>query len=224
VAPGVQVWAIGQAMALAQSMEALADPKRGRDGIFPELVLFDCHACHHSMSELRWQPRASTGLGPGAVRLNDANAIMLAAITKRVAPELGQRLTQQVTALHAAVSQGRGSATDGAKSVAEVSRQLISRFAAHNFGREDVQALLGALLAQGRAGEFQDYAAAEQATMAMSALAATLRQIGAIDDKQHQAITAALAKCYDVTQKDESYKPRAFVDALAGVEAALPRL
>ena len=24
--------------------------KRGRDGVFPELTLFDCHACHHPMS------------------------------------------------------------------------------------------------------------------------------------------------------------------------------
>jgi hypothetical protein len=224
VASGVQTWAIGQALALAQSMDALADAKRGRDGIFPELVLFDCHACHHSMSELRWQARASTGLGPGLVRLNDANAVMLAAITARVAPELRQRLSQQMLSLHGAVSQGRGSAPDGAKAVAEIARQLAGRFASHAFGREDVQALLGALLVQGRAGEFLDYAAAEQATMAMSALAASLRQLGAIDDKQLLAINGALAKCYDATQKDDTYKPQAFVEALAGVEAALPRL
>jgi len=224
VASGVQTWAIGQAMALAQIMDSMVDPKRARDGIFPELVTFDCHACHHPMSNVRWQARASTGLGPGVVRLNDANAIMLQAITRRVAPELGQRLSQQMLALHAAVSQGRGSAPDTAKAVGEVARQLVTRFAGHNFSREDMQSMFTALLAQGRAGEFTDYSGAEQATMAMSALAASLRQAGAIDDRQLQAINAALAKCYDATKEDEKYRPQAFVEALAGVEAALPKL
>ena len=46
----MKVWAIGQALAVAEMMKMLADPERGRDGLFPELVLFDCHACHHPMS------------------------------------------------------------------------------------------------------------------------------------------------------------------------------
>ena len=54
---GVQVWAIGQAMAVSEMMAVLADPKRSHDGLFPELVLFDCHACHHPMSDKRWSPR-----------------------------------------------------------------------------------------------------------------------------------------------------------------------
>ena len=41
VANGVKTWAIGQAMAIDQLLEAMLDPKRGREGIFPELVFFD---------------------------------------------------------------------------------------------------------------------------------------------------------------------------------------
>ncbi|MCY7387568.1 MAG: cytochrome c family protein, partial [Burkholderiales bacterium] len=48
---GAKTWAIGQALAVSETMTILADPKRGRDGVFPELVLFDCHACHHPMAE-----------------------------------------------------------------------------------------------------------------------------------------------------------------------------
>ena len=35
------------------------DPNTGTSGLFPELVFFDCHACHHPMSDLRWNPRPS---------------------------------------------------------------------------------------------------------------------------------------------------------------------
>ena len=51
VANGIQTWAIGQAMSLERRMDAVLDPKRNRDGLFPELVLFDCQACHHSIIE-----------------------------------------------------------------------------------------------------------------------------------------------------------------------------
>ena len=51
----VKSWAIAQAVAVQTQMGVLADPVRGRDGLFPELTLFDCHACHHPMSDKRWQ-------------------------------------------------------------------------------------------------------------------------------------------------------------------------
>ena len=51
-----RVWAVGQALAASELLDVLADPKRSRDGLFPELVVFDCHACHHPMSDKRWTP------------------------------------------------------------------------------------------------------------------------------------------------------------------------
>ena len=62
VANGIQTWAIGQAIAMERRLDALLDPKRNKDGIFPELVLYDCQACHHSLMEQKWQSRPGTGL------------------------------------------------------------------------------------------------------------------------------------------------------------------
>ena len=39
VSDSLQVWALGQAVALGEFLDALLDPQRGRDGLFPELVL-----------------------------------------------------------------------------------------------------------------------------------------------------------------------------------------
>lgn len=59
---GLRDWAIGQGVAARVLLQRLADEQAGRDGLFPELVLFDCHACHRSLKERRWQPRSGTGL------------------------------------------------------------------------------------------------------------------------------------------------------------------
>ena len=45
-----------EATAAREVLDLLLDPKRSRDGLFPELVVFDCHACHHAMSDRRWTP------------------------------------------------------------------------------------------------------------------------------------------------------------------------
>ena len=102
---GVQVWAIGQALAVSEMMDVLTDPKRGRDGLFPELVLFDCHACHHPMSDKRWMPRVP-GLGPGAVRLNDSNMLMVRQIARVVDAPLGARIAATMNKLQHTVASG----------------------------------------------------------------------------------------------------------------------
>ena len=103
---GAKTWAIGQALAVSETMNILADPKRGRDGVFPELVLFDCHACHHPMAENRWSPKTAFGpsISPGLVRLNDSSMLMLRAITRALDPKLGDRVTAQTQKLHRAIA------------------------------------------------------------------------------------------------------------------------
>jgi hypothetical protein len=85
-------------MVVEEMMNVLGDPKRSHDGLFPELVLFDCHACHHPMSEKRWTPRVP-GLGPGVVRLNDSSMLMARQIAKVVDPAFGARVAQTMNQL-----------------------------------------------------------------------------------------------------------------------------
>ena len=100
----VRVWVIGQALAASELLDMLLDPKRSRDGLFPELVVFDCHACHHPMSDVRWTPRANAS--PGRIRLNDANLLMLRQIVRGVLPEARSReFNERVAQLHRAVAR-----------------------------------------------------------------------------------------------------------------------
>jgi len=223
VSNGVQTWAIGQAMAIQHILDGLLDPKRNRDGIFPELTFFDCQACHHPMSNVRWAPRAGTGLGPGVPRLNDANLVMLRVIAAQVNPDLGNRLRQETLALHAASLQGADATTNAAKTLRATATTLVDTFAKHAFGSKDMQALLVGVVKEGATGEYNDYAAAEQATMALSAIINALRASGGIGDAQFKSLNTALEQAYKAVEKDEAYQPKTFQAALQAIEAATPR-
>lgn len=223
VSNGVQTWAVGQAMAMTQVLEGLIDPKRNRDGIFPELVFFDCHACHHPMSNVRWEPRATVGLPPGVPRLNDSNLVMLRIIAQRVDRALADRMRQQALALHKASTQGNEATVVAARALRETTNGLAQRFAAHSFGREDMQALLAGVVSAGKQGEYIDYAGAEQATMAIGAIITAMKAAGVVDEASFKAMRNALDKLYEATAKDEEYKPRVYVAALQAFEQAIPK-
>jgi hypothetical protein len=219
---GVQTWAIGQALALGQIMDAFLDPKRNVDGIFPELVFFDCHACHHPMSDIRWQSRSSTGLGPGLVRFNDSNALMLQLIAERTDPDAGRELKDRMLAFHAATQRSREQALAEARAIKGLTDRLVQRFAGRAFGRDDVRALMQGVLARARDNQFTDYAGAEQSTMALSALISAMRNIGMVNDAQFTALNGLLDKAYETVKNDEAYKPAAFVEAMQQFQAAIP--
>lgn len=223
VASGVQTWAVGQAMAVGRTMTALADNSRRMAGAFPELTFYDCHSCHHPMSNLRWQRRESTGLGPGVIRFNDANLLMLRLLARRLAPEEGQALATQLRALHVAMSEGRGDTVAVAREVKAVADRLVQRFARHSFGPDDMRALMTAVVTDGRQGQFNDYGGAEQATMALASLAQALLRSGGATEAQYNELKAAIEQCYAATAKDEAYDPAVFARALQGVERAVPR-
>ena len=220
---GVQTWAIGQAMAIGMILDTLLDPERGRDGAFPELVLFDCHTCHRPMSGLKWRPRDSVGLGPGTVRLHDSNLLMLRIIADKIDPALGKSLRDRMHAIHKATTESHARLLEEARALKEVTGNLVARFAAHKFGKEDVQGLLQGLIGYGLGGEYHDYSGAEQATMALGTLINPLKATRAIDEKQFTAMNAALEKCYAAVEKDEAYQPTAFIKALTGFKAAVPQ-
>jgi Cytochrome c554 and c-prime len=242
---GVKFWAIGQAVALARLANSVADPKRTGDGRFPELVFFDCQACHHSEKELRWEKREDTGVTePGLPYLNDANAVMLVALPAKVAPDLRQKLEEDVRALHKALSAGAGNTASSAKAVADTARELAARFDSHVFTPEEMTEMLRALGKTGEGADAGDYGIAEQVTWGVAAILDTMCQNSPHDDKlddncrsagardggsehrisgeQYLRLNAALQQCYEAILKEETYDPANFHRAAAAVLQAVP--
>jgi hypothetical protein len=222
VSQGVQFWAVGQAMALEKLVAGIAADKHQGNGVFPELVFFDCQACHHPMSNLRWQKRASTGLGPGIPHFNDANAIMLRAIAAKVAPEMSKSLDGDIHALHLALSVGEGNPAEIAKRLGATAHQIGGVLAAHDFSKADMHDMMLAVAKSSTNGDTSDYAAAEQATMAFASIIYTLNAEGDVDAGVYAALKAGLNQCYGAIQKEDSYDPVKFAAAAQAVTRAMP--
>jgi hypothetical protein len=77
------------------------------------------------------------------------------------------------------------------------------------------------LIAEGLAGQYRDYAAAEQATMAVQSLAATLLQLGALDRARADRINESIEALLSATRDSEAYNPASLAPQLRQVQAEL---
>lgn len=204
----INAWMVGQIEAARQSL-VLIETRLPATGLFPELALFDCHACHHPMSAGRWQAQDRAPLPPGSVRLSDAHFVMLFLIAEVLAPEIDSQLRAGIRGLHADVT--------GAQPVDERIGELLahldrlSTLALAPVAQHAPQ-LLEQLLALSGSGRVIDYAIAEQAAMAADMLLSTLGQ--------RQARIDWLDAVYATLEQEDSFDPAAFAHAVRGTTAA----
>jgi hypothetical protein len=218
---GLRDWGVGQGVAAANLLDLLLDPRHGADGIFPELVLFDCHACHRRMDGGRWGARPGTGLGPGVVRLNDANLLMFRHVLAAIDRGAAQRLREQTRALHRATTVGRQATDEAARRLLAEIRGALPRVAQGAFGTDALAPILDSLLADAEAGEFRDYAAAEQAAMAASSVVVAFETGGRLDAAQAERMKAHVDALFARVDDAERYDMAAFVAALRALRRAL---
>jgi len=189
-------WALGQVEAGKQTLRLVESKLAGRQR-FPELSLFDCHACHHVMSEKKWRQQDRIRLPPGTVRLNDAGFLMLFPIAKVFAPTLQVGLHADLRELHQRVNSGG----DLKEVVMRLQKTLDSMTSSVSSNSADTaaQKVLDELVSMGASGQFQDYVAAEQAVMAIDMLLST---VGARDDYDDW-----LDSLYDSVEEEDYYDP-----------------
>ena len=205
---GVRAWAIGQAV-VAQEMLLFLQGPRGRDGLFPELVLFDCHSCHHSMGEKR-NTAARVGAGPGFVRLNDASLLMLKQIARRAVPAEADAFAAQVMRLHKAVAAGDDALLQ-AHAVEQRIAAMIPRIRERRFAGDDVRGMLFGLIDDGLAGQYADYQGAEQAVMAIQSVADLMGRQKLV---RTAPLKTTMRKLVAAVAYDEKYRPSEFQQAL----------
>lgn len=205
-----RIWALGQLFAAKAMLSTLADPQRGRDGLFPELSVFDCHACHHPMSDQRWTPRL--GIGPGRVRINDGHLLMLGAIVDVVAPAQSAGYRNEVRALHAAVSAGQGDPAVALRRVLARMNALVPVLRAESFTSEQMRAVLRQLIRLGQSGDYSDYAGAEQAYMAIAPLTTALVESGELGSAA--TLLPLLDAARQTLRSEDTYRAERFRAAL----------
>lgn len=215
---GVRDWAVGQGVAASNLLEQLADPHAGWQGIFPELVLFNCFACHKRMSDKSWGPRQGTGLGPGVVRLYDANLVMFRHVLAAVDKPAQARLLNETRALHKATTESREATLAAAKRLRASLAELLPRVAQHRFDGNSLNAILADIEADAARGEYRDYDAAEQAAMAAQSVIVAFENSGAIDKARADALKARLDGVYAVLKNENGYSMGSFQTALKALK------
>ena len=219
----VKMWALGQAVAAQSMLSLLEDKHLKAAGLFPELSLFDCHSCHHPMSQQTWQPKESTGLGPGAVPLNDSSLLMLHLVLQVIDPALGERLSSTLKALHSATNSSPWVTKKHAGELRDIVKTAITNVERQRFSSAQTVALANALLESGIAGEYRDYISAEQCVMGIAALVAAWNDIKPFDTATSEQISRLMNGLYDSVANDESFIPGEFETALSQLKTGLSR-
>lgn len=219
---GVRDWAVGQGVAATNLIDQLTDPKAGWQGIFPELVLFNCYACHKRMSDKSWGPRQGTGLGPGVVRLYDANLVMFRHVLAAVDKAAAKRVLDETRALHRATTESRDATLAAARRLRATLGELLPRVAAASFDAASLTTILADIEADAARGEYRDYDAAEQAVMAAQSVVVAYENSGAIDKAKADALKAKLDVAYAALKNENSYSMGSFQSALKALRAAAP--
>jgi hypothetical protein len=210
----IKMWAVGLAEDVRRRLDLMLDQKNAQKGVNVELSLFDCQSCHHAMSQLQWQPRASTGLEPGKLKLYDATAVMLRVIAQRIAPDTGRSLGMHLLALHQATGDGWDAVRRQAAAVRQDTEALVATLGAHDFDRADAKALAEAVIAAATEGDNLDHSGAQQEFDALRSIVATMGQFGYADESQLAGLNEALDGLFAVIADDQAYRPDDFVKAM----------
>ncbi len=224
----VQVWAVGQAMALERSLSLFASP-RGNEGVFPEFYFFDCHTCHRRISdEPSFSPAFKTNparpIPAGMPAYNDENMIMLSAAARVAAPGLFDRFERDSRAFHAALASDRSSAIAAAAKLRESTRAVGNAFASGGVSRAQTFAIIDAIAGNAVLARFTDYEGSVQAVMAVDTLLSALVKAGQVAPAAAKGIRAELEVAYRAVRDPNAFRPNEFRASLGRAAGAIARL
>jgi hypothetical protein len=197
----MRVWIIGQLHHAKAALEALASPTRSKNGSLPELTLFDCFSCHHTLSEKQWKKR-SYGGKPGRLRLNLPSLVTLQVVTAALDAPLGDQLQKRVQTLHDTYMNGGGQdSIDATQRLIDTQvAPLLARLTAN---LPTATRVLSALTQYAAENQWLTFELAEQLAMGMQATIASSPELAQRYDKPLKGLFATLKSA-------DSFKPDAF--------------
>lgn len=210
----MRTWLIGQVHHAEAALEALESPTRSRNGDLPELSLFDCFSCHHSLTEKQWKKR-SYGDKPGQLRLNLPALALLQIATTSLALPLRDELATDLRSLHDGYRQG----------IAQESINSLRNLITNKIGPslEKVPSdlstttrMLSGLSDFAANNPWPTFELAEQLGMGMQATIASSPELAARYDKD-------LKEIFQTLKSSEAFKPETFTAAAQKLSRKLTR-
>lgn len=213
-----KIWAMGQFAAGANLLDLISNPQRNTQGIMPEFMMFDCHACHSPMSRKDWEkPMASA---PGQPRLNDSSLLMVQAIVRGVLPDEANALEQRVKALHIAATASGSRLSHLEKAAVDLREHmngLRQKVAATTLSDASLDRTLTELIQMANNRQYPDFAGAEQVYMGLGAVLNAAGTRTALTQRINSRMPALLK----LLSNDEAYDRNAFQQQLSALKRDL---
>jgi hypothetical protein len=229
VPSGVQVWAVGQSMALERALTLYGDAKRGQEGVFPEFYFFDCQSCHRQISDdPKARPTALANPGrpipTGTPPFNDENMIMLSAAARTAAPSLAAGFEADSRAFHAALATDRPAAVRAAARLAGSARALEQAFEARSFNRAETLEILSRVVSDAQSARYTDYEGGAKVVMGIDTLLNALVAQGQVSPGAAAAIRPDIDRAYRAVHDPNAYRPAEFRDSIQHIASAVRSL
>lgn len=204
--PGFNLWLVGQVEAARRFAGLTATRIDANGAMYPELALFDCHACHHPMDDKRWtRERAGPGIVPGSPRLQDQHLMILEAVTHLIeSDEARAELRRSAEALIIAGQKDGGTVRKAAVGVGNWLEQRLQSWSSRSFSSSTVVSVRKALLQAAADGRMSDFNAAEQLYLALESLSYS------IGDRERLA--DSLDRIYAEVETASGFRPASFAN------------
>ncbi|MBL6749409.1 MAG: hypothetical protein ISP90_02760 [Nevskia sp.] len=212
-------WVAGQVEGSRVILRNLAGPRLA-GGVFPELALFDCNACHHSLKAGRGRPQRSGGLPPGAVPLADAHLVMLMRWLDVADPALGAQWRAGWSTLHASTLHDPAAIRQQAQAMlALLDDRVAARARQAELSDRQLRDLLRGVVSDARGDHAGDFSDAEHTAMAVSVLTTALSQRGT--QQVSAALRMAVDRLYAEVHDRDRFQPESYRVSVENVALAL---
>jgi len=225
----VQLWAVGQAEAVARATDLFARPDLATEGVFPEFYFYDCHSCHRPITDgperrLTFETNPQRPIPFGQPPFNDENIIMLDAVAQALAPSRADAFRAASRNFHDAMDEGRPQAQAAAMALRTEAARLSDALAARSYGGNDAFEVIATIGNRTTSSRFTDYTGSAQAVMAVDTLLNALVTQGRITVGAAAGIRSDINRAYQAVRSPESYNPSEFRSALGNAVNAIGRL
>ena len=198
-------WLYGQFTASRETLLLIEDKITSNKALFPEISLFDCHSCHHLMSDLAWTKTKGQGFKPGTVRLNDGNLKMLMAIAS-ITP-LKNTLHQHISDVTSALNDKAQLKVSSEQVLNDIQQlQLFFENQVVPAQKKQAKSVLIQVLTMGSQSAFSDYIAAEQTVMAIDLLLVTIEQRALFEDE--------IKQLFELVNNENAYQAPKFTEKM----------
>ena len=220
----VQVWAVGEAVQLRESLNRLSHRASGPN--WPEYAELDCFACHHSLTpaDASWRQAVGyKGRRPGVPAWNASRYLVFRYFAAIVDPQTTQRME---TALdHLSLLIGKPASPQEISSTAlntsALVDTLVQKIRTQRYDQDVTARIMLAIAGNSEVIAAAGERTAEQATMALDSLSIAYTANTKVANASE--LRAAINNLFPQLQSPSAYNAPQFRQQLQKVQALLPR-